>query len=173
MYQSLHMEILAKNSAHINSRYDDSYIYMSLMPAVIVSLLLLCETCYLQFFTNRGGYWLLWLIGIALLLALVAIMNIDLYLRWHRAEEIVSVQHEVLVIEYSKCIFKRRKEIPLSNIRKVETYTGRSGWHWGAVPETLTLTYSNSIKYNFGICMTDSRRDTLARKIMELAQRYV
>ena len=167
------MEILATNKAHTNSRYDNTYIYRSLVPAVMGSLFFFGEACYLQFFTNRSGYWMLSFVVIALLLALVALLNIDLYLRWHRAEEVVSVQHEMLVIEYSKCIFKRRKEIPLSTIRKMETYTGRSGWYWGAVPETLSVTYSNSIKYNFGICMTDSCRDTLARKIMELAQQYV
>ena len=169
------MEILANNRARINARYDSSCFYRGLLPAVIFFIFFLYNlfTGIYNLFTGIGvGLFWVWL-GFALLTGFVALMYLDLYLRWHRAVETVSVQHEMLVIEYHKCIFKRRKEIPLSAIRKVETYTGHGGWYWGTAPETLSVTYSNSIKYNFGICMSDSRRDDLARKIMDLAQRYV
>ena len=162
------MEILANNKARINARYDSLCFHRGLLPAGLFFLFFLYELL-----TEKGvGLFWLWIV-LALLFGFVALMYFDLYLRWHWAVETVSVQHEMLVIEYHKCIFKRRKEIPLSAIRKVETYTGRGGWYWGAAPETLTVTYSNSVKYNFGICMSDSRRDALARKIMDLAQRYV
>lgn len=162
------MEVLANNKARINARYDSWCFHRGLLPAGIFFIFFLYNL-----FTGRGiGLFWVWL-ALALLTGFVALMYLDLYLRWHRTVETVSVQHEMLVIEYRKCIFKHRKEIPLSTIRKVETYTGHGGWYWGTAPETLTVTYSNSLKYNFGICMTDSRRDDLARKIMDLAQRYV
>ncbi len=162
------MEILANNKARTNARYDSWCIYRGLLPAGLFFLFFIYEL-----FADEGvGLFWLWAV-LALLSGFVALMYLDLYLRWHRTVETVSVQHEMLVIEYHRCIFKHRKEIPLSAIRKVETYTGRGGWYWGAAPETLTVTYSNSIKYNFGICMPDSGRDALARKVMDLAHRYV
>ena len=112
-------------------------------------------------------------LAFALLFCIFTLISIDIYLRWHRTEETVSLQHEMLVVGCSRCLFRRRKEIPLSTIVRIEEDNGRSGWSWMPRPETLCVVYSNSTTYRFGLCMTKTDRIALAEKIMEQAHRYV
>ncbi|MBR5028772.1 MAG: hypothetical protein IKX51_06100 [Bacteroidales bacterium] len=94
-------------------------------------------------------------------------------MRWERARETVSVQYETLVIECSGCIFRRRrKEIPLSTIRKVELYESGRWWLRCTYPESLRVVYSGTHTYRFGICMAPEERDKLAETITELAKCY-
>jgi len=112
---------------------------------------------------NALGYIVL---AVAILPMFSCLFSLDIYLRWERARETVSVQYETLIIECSGCIFRRRrKEIPLSTIRRVESC--ESGY-----PERLRVVYSGTHSYCFGICMAPEERDKLADTITELAKCY-
>lgn len=136
----------------------------------IVLFLLLIGMSVYSFITlpsdrNALGYIAL---AVAILPIFSCLFSLDIYLRWERARETVSVQYETLVIECSGCIFRRRrKEIPLSTIRRVES------WESGNYPETLRVVYSDSHTYRFGICMAPDDRDKLADTIDELAKCYL
>ena len=165
------MEVLATNITHKDPNHSNendiihcvgsflqgalilygAWLWWRVLPSEIAWLVLLLIACML--FSVYGG--------------LVYLNN---YLRWNRTTETISVQHETLVIKCHGCIFHRRKEIPLSAIRRVETYNGRTLWLWGRLPETLRVVYSNSRRYRFGLCMTDAQRDALAKKITDLAK---
>lgn len=159
------MTILATYKAHVTPKYD------TFLPHRMV------VTCFCASVFIGGAVlatYLNWRVDVLLLYLPVlcfvvnAVVYIDTYMKWHCTEETVSVQHEMLVVARRKCIFGRRKEIPLSAIRKVETYDDGVGQR----SATLRVVYSNT-SYRFGLCLSDADRQALGRKIMELAGRYV
>lgn len=158
--------ILAVNKAKNNKRkYSGDYNNERVLCGFICTLVLFF---YIVFSTHSVGFWLMTvMLSLVALFTIIAIMRLDNYLRWYRGIETVSVQHEILVIECKGSVFRRKKEIPLSTIRRVETYDGK-----GDVPDTLCVVYSNST-YRFGIGLDDQKRDELARKITILKDQYV
>ena len=159
------MTVLATYKAHVTPKYD-TFLPFRMVVACICALVFVAGSVVVTYFNYRIEVLMLYLSSLCFIIG--AAVYIDMYMKWHCAVETVSVQHEMLVIERRKCLFGRRKEIPLSAIRKVETYCDSSGHR----PETLRVVYSNTA-YRFGICLSDARRDALGRKVMELAQRYV
>lgn len=166
------MVILAKNKGKGISREalsDLIWLRGGVFDMIVWTLMLIGASVY-GFITlppdgNGLGYFFL---AVTLLPIFSLLSCLDVYLRWERARETVSVQYETLVIECSGCIFRRRrKEIPLSTIRRVES------WESGNYPETLRVVYSDSHTYRFGICMAPDYRDKLADTIDELAKCYL
>ena len=170
------MDILAINKAHddSNKRYSREclrYAILCLLATLGVVCFVIVDFClYFPFSV------------LMLLLAFIVVWKgltfWDDYLRWTRAVETVSVQKEILVIECRGGIIRRRKEIPLSTIRKVELFDGSHWWHSigptaVVIPERLIVVYSDSHRYRFGICLTEQERNELARKIMYWAQQYI
>ena len=93
----------------------------------------------------------------------LSLWAIDICMRWRRAVETISVQGKNLVIECQGGIFRRKKIIPLSTIRRV----GIRRWFYVyEVPETLRVYYSGWRFYDFGLCVENP--DALAKKIMNL-----
>lgn len=159
------MTILATYKAHVTPKCD-TFLPFRMAVACICALVFVAGSAVVTYFNWRVEVLMLYLAALCFVVA--AAIYIDVYMKWHCTEETVSVQHEMLVIERRKCLFGRRKEVPLSAIRKVETYCDSSGHR----SETLRVVYSNNA-YRFGLCLSDAHRDALGRKIMELAQRYV
>ena len=144
------MTILATYKAHVTPKYD-TVLPFRMVVACICALVFVAGSVVVTYFNYRVEVLLLYLAALCFVVA--AVVYIDMYMKWHCTVETVS---------------GRRKEIPLSAIRKVETYYDSSGHR----PETLRVVYSNTA-YRFGLCLSDAHRDALGREIMELAQRYV
>lgn len=159
------MTVLATYKAHVTPKYD-TFLPFRVVVACICALVFVAGSVVVTYFNYRIEVLLLYLSSLCLVIN--AAVYVDVYMKWHCTEETVSVQHEMLVVERRKCLFGRRKEIPLSAIKKVETYDDGSGQR----SETLRVVYSNTA-YRFGLCLSDAHRDALGRGIMELAQRYV
>ena len=159
------MTVLATYKAHVTPKYD-TFLPFRVAVACIAALVFIGGAVLTTYFNWRVEVLLLYLPALCFVAA--AVVYIDTYMKWHRTEETVSVQHEMLVVERRKCIFGRRKEIPLSAIKKVETYDDGSGQR----SATLRVVYSNT-SYRFGLCLSDADRQALGRKIMVLAGRYV
>lgn len=159
------MTVLATYKAHVTPKYD-TFLPFRVVVACICALVFVAGSVVVTYFNYRIEVLLLYLSSLCLVIN--AVVYIDTYMKWHCTEETVSVQHEMLVVERRKCLFGRRKEIPLSAIKKVETYDDGSGQR----SVTLRVVYSNT-SYRFGLCLSDARRDALGREIMELAGRYV
>ena len=159
------MTILATYKAHVTPKYD-TFLPFRVVVACICALVFVAGSVVVTYFNYRIEVLLLYLSSLCFVIN--AAVYIDVYMKWHCTEETVSVQHEMLVIERRKCLFGRRKEIPLSAIKKVETYDDDSGQR----SATLRVVYSNT-SYRFGLCLSDADRQALGRGIMELAQRYV
>lgn len=158
------MTVLATYKAHVTPKYD-IILPFRMVVACICALVFVAGSVVVTYYNYRIEVLMLYLSSLCFVAA--AVVYIDLYMKWHCTEETVSVQHEMLVVERRKCIFGRRKEIPLSAIKKVETYDGV-----GQRSATLRVVYSNT-SYRFGLCLSDADRQALGRKIMELAGRYV
>lgn len=158
------MTVLATYKAHVTPKYD-IILPFRMVVACICALVFVAGSVVVTYFNYRVEVLMLYLSSLCFVIG--AAVYIDLYMKWHCTEETVSVQHEMLVVERRKCIFGRRKEIPLSAIKKVETYDGV-----GQRSATLRVVYSNT-SYRFGLCLSDADRQALGRKIMELAGRYV
>lgn len=158
------MTVLATYKAHVTSKYD-TFLPFRMAVACICALLFVAGSVVVTYYNYRIEVLMLYLSSLCFVVG--AVVYIDLYMKWHCTEETVSVQHEMLVVERRKCLFGRRKEIPLSAIKKVETYDGV-----GQRSATLRVVYSNT-SYRFGLCLSDADRQALGRKIMELAGRYV
>lgn len=163
------MEFLAYNRAKVNTRYDSFYHYWG----ILAGLLSVCLFGMLFYATDGSLSAIVPLAVGALVCYFFALVYLDLYMRWHCASETISIQHEMLVVEYKKSIFKHRKQIPLSAIKDVELYNGVNGWIWGTAPETLRVVYSNSLGYNIGLCMSDDESSALAQRIKDLARKYI
>ena len=159
------MTVLATYKAHVTPKYD-TFLPFRVAVACIAAVVFIGGAVLTTYLNWRVEVLLLYLF--VLCFVVNAAVYIDMYMKWHCTEETVSVQHEMLVVERRKCIFGRRKEIPLSAIRKVETYYDGVGQR----SATLRVVYSNT-SYRFGLCLSDADRQTLGRKIMELAGRYV
>ena len=159
------MAVLATYKAHVTPKYD-TFLPFRVAVACIAAVVFIGGAVLTTYLNWRVEVLLLYLPALCFVAA--AVVYIDTYMKWHRTEETVSVQHEMLVVERRKCIFGRRKEIPLSAIKKVETYDDGTGQR----SETLRVVYSNT-SYRFGLCLSDADRQALGRKIMELAGRYV
>lgn len=158
------MTVLATYKAHVTPKYD-IILPFRMVVACICALVFVAGSVVVTYFNYRIEVLMLYLSSLCFVVG--AVVYIDLYMKWHCTVETVSVQHEMLVVERRKCIFGRRKEIPLSAIKKVETYDGV-----GQRSATLRVVYSNT-SYRFGLCLSDADRQALGRKIMELAGRYV
>jgi len=159
------MAVLATYKAHVTPKYD-TFLPFRVAVACIAAVVFIGGAVLTTYLNWRVEVLLLYLPVLCFVAA--AVVYIDTYMKWHCTEETVSVQHEMLVVERRKCIFGRRKEIPLSAIKKVETYDDGSGQR----SATLRVVYSNT-SYRFGLCLSDADRQALGRKIMELAGRYV
>jgi hypothetical protein len=159
------MAVLATYKAHVTPKYD-TFLPFRVAVACIAAVVFIGGAVLTTYLNWRVEVLLLYLPVLCFVAA--AVVYIDTYMKWHCTEETVSVQHEMLVVERRKCIFGRRKEIPLSAIRKVETYDDGVGQR----SATLRVVYSNT-SYRFGLCLSDADRQALGRKIMELAGRYV
>ena len=159
------MTVLATYKAHVTPKYD-TFLPHRMGVTCFCALVFIGGAVLTTYFHLAVEVLLLWLAALCFVIG--AVVYIDSYMKWHCAEETVSVQHEMLVVERRKCLFGRRKEIPLSAIKKVETYDDDSGQR----SATLRVVYSNT-SYRFGLCLSDADRQALGRKIMELAGRYV
>ena len=159
------MAVLAIYKAHVTPKYD-TFLPFRVAVACIAAVVFIGGAVLTTYLNWRVEVLLLYLF--VLCFVVNAVVYIDTYMKWHCTEETVSVQHEMLVVERRKCIFGRRKEIPLSAIKKVETYDDGTGQR----SATLRVVYSNT-SYRFGLCLSDADRQALGRKIMELAGRYV
>ena len=165
------MEVLATNITHKDPNHSNVDDISRCIVFFLSAALILYGTWLLWRVLPSEIVWLVLLMFANVLFAVYGgLVYLNKYLRWNRTTETISVQHETLVIKCHGCIFHRRKEIPLSAIRRVETYNGRTLWLWGRLPETLRVVYSNSRRYRFGLCMTDAQRDALAKKITDLAK---
>ena len=159
------MTILATYKAHVTPKYD-TFLPFRMGVTCFCALVFIGGAVLTTYLNWRVEVLLLYLPAPCFVAA--AVVYIDTYMKWHCTEETVSVQHEMLVVERRKCLFGRRKEIPLSAIKKVETYDDGVGQR----SATLRVVYSNT-SYRFGLCLSDADRQALGRKIMELAGRYV
>jgi len=159
------MTVLATYKAHVTPKYD-TFLPFRVAVACIAAVVFIGGAVLTTYFNWRVEVLLLYLSALCFVAA--AVVYIDTYMKWHCTEETVSVQHEMLVVERRTCLFGRRKEIPLSAIKKVETYDDGVGQR----SATLRVVYSNT-SYRFGLCLSDADRQALGRKIMELAGRYV
>ena len=168
------MVILAKNKGKGMSGDNLLSFRWHFVELIILCLFLIGMSVYsfINLPPDRNELWYIYL-AISLFFAFFGLLYWDDYLRWERARETVSVQNETLVIECSGCIFRRRrKEIPLSTIRKVELYESGRWWLRCTYPESLRVVYSGTHTYRFGICMAPEERDKLAETITELAKCY-
>lgn len=159
------MEILSINKAHETQRYDGFATFRGRV-AVFANLCMIVLTL-VELNIGEGASVIIIPVLTAVMIPL-SIMAIDRDMRWHCAVETISVRDEMLVIECRNCILKRKREIPLSAIKDVEYYDDYSGYR----PERLYLVYSNT-GYKFGLCMSDSERVALAKKITEMIRQYV
>lgn len=160
------MKLLATNIAQNkpeHSNFEDLF-------RIFLCLLVLSSLIYMSW-EFGANMWLYYLLP-EIVVALGGLIYWDNYLRWNHAVETVFIQYETLVIECRGGIFRRRKEIPLSAIKKVEYYDGHSGWLWSVLPDTLRVVYSNSRHYRFGLCLTTEKRNDLAKKIMDFVEEY-
>lgn len=159
------MEILSINKAHETEKYDGFATFRGRVAAFAT----LCMIVLTLVELNIGeGVGLIIFPVLTLVMIPLSIMAIDRDMRWHCAVETIAVRDEMLVIECRRCILKRKREIPLSAIKDVEYYDDYSGWR----PETLYLVYSNT-GCRFGLCLSDSERAALAKKITDLIRQYV
>jgi len=159
------MEILSINKAHETEKYDGFATFRGRVAAFAT----LCMIVLTLVELNIGeGVGLIIIPALTVVMILLSIMSIDRDMRWHCAVETIAVRDEMLVIECRRCILKRKREIPLSAIKDVEYYDDYSGWR----PETLYLIYSNT-GCRFGLCLSDSERAALAKKITDLIRQYV
>ena len=159
------MTVLATYKAHVTPKYD-TFLPFRMVVTCFCALVFIGGAVLTTYLNWREVVLLLCLAALCFVIG--AVVYIDTYMKWHCTEETVSVQHEMLVVERRKCIFGRRKEIPLSAIKKVETYDDGVGQR----SATLRVVYSNT-SYRFGLCLSDADRQALGRKIMVLAGRYV
>lgn len=172
------MVILAQNKGKGISRKALSDLIWSMsgvVDSIVLCVLLVGMSvyCFITLPSDRNTLGYIFL-AVTLLPIFSLLSCLDVYLRWERARETVSVQYETLVIECSGCIFRRRrKEIPLSTIRRVELCESDVLWLRGIYPDRLRVVYSGTHTYRFGICMSPEDRDKLADTITQLAKCYL
>jgi len=159
------MEILSINNAHETEKYDGFATFRGRV-AVFATLCMIVLT--LVELNIGEGVSVFYILALTATMILLSIMAIDRDMRWHCAVETIAVRGEMLVIQCRRCILKRKREIPLSAIKDVEYYDDYGGWR----PETLYLVYSNT-GCRFGLCLSDSERAALAKKITDLIRQYV
>lgn len=166
------MTLLATNKATKLSGAENTKM---LFYSVLLIVFGIISICALSILTQDTLWLLLILLPSALGLLYFGFSLLDCYLKWNYAEETISVQYETLIIECRRSLFRHRKEIPLSTIDCVvicDDTIGISIIYETNLPETLKVVYSGSHRYRFGICMTDEKRDFLAKAIMALADEY-
>ena len=163
------MKALATNNAKNELYYERSWAayqgYMSVIACICMIFILF------RYGFGASETALVATILLTLLSVSVVLYNLEIYLQNKRATETISVQHEMLVVEYRNLMFRHRKEIPLSAITKVEycDYENRDVWN----PYTLRVIHSGGQSYRIGISMTQEETKALAKKITELAEQYV
>ena len=166
------MTILATNKA---TKLPGAESAKMLLYSVLLIVFGIFTICALSVLTQDTLWLLLILLPSALGLLYFGFSLLDCYLKWNYAEETISVQYETLIIECRRSLFRHRKEIPLSTIDCVvicDDTIGFSFIYETNLPETLKVVYSGSHRYRFGICMTNEKRDFLAKAIMALADEY-
>ena len=173
------MEILATNRGHkpksqdIWDRLNDGYtlFLVFVLLGCTVMFIILIWRCLTVPNPAPGVRWI-WIILIPVLFLFLdmGLFILDNYLRSRRAVETAWIPNETLIIECHNCIFRRRKEIPLSSIQSVEPISESIGgvYYRADRPERLRIIYSHRRHYRFGLCMTDTDREALAKKIMDL-----
>lgn len=164
------MEVLATNKAKNELHYEKTHGPHDCLLSIIFCIFLMSMSCYM-IFKQEETKWIISMLSLTLLSVLAVLYNLEIYLLNKRAIETVSIQHEILVVEYRNLIFRHRKEIPLSAINGVEycVYENRNVWY----PYTLRVLHSGSQCYRIGISMTQEETKALARKISDLALQYV
>ena len=111
--------------------------------------------------------------ALTLIFAYFGLIIIDNYLRWNRAEETVSVEDGMLVIDCRGSILRKHKKISMSDIRKIKKLDRFEILRGIVAPDKLRVVYSGMRRYRFGICMDSKKRDELAKKIMDLAEKHI
>ena len=111
--------------------------------------------------------------ALTLIFAYFGLIIIDNYLRWNRAEETVSVEDGMLVIDCRGSILRKHKKISLSDIRKIKKLDRFEILRGIVAPDKLRVVYSGMRRYRFGICMDSKKRDELAKKIIDLAEKPI
>ena len=173
------MEILATNRGHkpksqdfwdkVNDGYTLFLVFMLFGGAVM--FIVLVWRCLTVPNPAPGVRWI-WIILVPVLFLFIdmGVFILDNYLRSSRAVETVWIHDGTLIIKCRKCILRRWKKIPLSSIQSVEPISESIGgvYYQADRPERLRITYSHRRHYRFGLCMTDTDREALAKKIMDL-----
>lgn len=167
------MTILATNKATNEPTDLERSLLVNAVLGFIAALTIIWMTVFVVPHTIPGFWWFaLFSTSMALFCAFVGLACIDNYLRNNRVVETVSVENGTLVIDCRGSIFRHLKEIPLNKIIRVDNHFG----FWLLInppfPERLKVVYSGSHCYRFGICLTDEKRDFLAKTIMTLADEY-
>ena len=165
------MTILATNKA---TKLPGAENTKMLLLSVLLFVVGIIPVCALSHLTQEELWLLLILIPQLFVILYIGFSLLDCYLKWNYAEETISVQYETLIIECRRSLFRHHKEIPLSTIDCVVICDDTIGSriYETNLPETLKVVYSGSHRYRFGICMTDEKRDFLAKAIMALADEY-
>ena len=165
------MTILATNKATKLSGAENAKM---LLLSVLLIVFGIISVCALSIITQEELWLLLIILPQLFVILYIGFSLLDCYLKWNYAEETISVQYETLIIECRRSLFRHRKEIPLSTIDCVVICDDTIGTriYETNLPETLKVVYSGSHRYRFGICMTDEKRDFLAKAIMALADEY-
>lgn len=164
------MDILAANKTNNEFHYETTWAAYQGRCSIVFCLILIGMSC-LEIAKSADAKWIAALLLLTFLSLLAALYNLEIYLLNRRAVETVSVQHEMLVVEYRNLIFRRRKEIPLSAISGVERLDddSRNVWH----PYMLRIIHSGAQSCRLGIGMTPEAAKTLAGEITALAQQYI
>lgn len=125
------MKPLATNKAKkdFGTKGANDFLYYA-----ILDLLMFIFLVYIAFIMKwtillSWSEWLFFFIPLMMLMAWSVLKLLDGYMRWTCAVETVSVQQGMLFIECSGCILNHRKEIPLSEIQKVEPFDGIVWWN--------------------------------------------
>ena len=163
------MMILVTNKAWNEFHYEDSWAAHQGCASIFACFGMIFILC--RYGLGADYSVLFSTILLTLLSVAMALYNLEIYLLNKCATETISVQHEFLVLEYHKLMFRHRKEIPLSAITGVEfcDYENRDVRH----PYTLRVVHSGGQSYHIGISMTQEDARALATRIVDLLQRYI
>ena len=153
------MKALATNNAKNELYYERSWAAYQGYMSVIACICMIFILCRYGFGASETA--LVATILLTLLSVSVVLYNLEIYLQNKRATETISVQHEMLVVEYRNLMFRHRVEYC--------DYENRDVWN----PYTLRVIHSGGQSYRIGISMTQEETKALAKKITELAEQYV
>ncbi len=163
------MKLLATNRAKNEFHYERSWAAYQGCLSIIFCMGMIFILCRYGFGSSKP----IWVATILLTLLSVSVVlyNLEIYLQNKRTSETISVQHEMLVVEYRNLMFRHKKEIPMSAITGVEYYDYENRDVWN--PYTLRIVHSGGQSCRIGISMTQEETKALAKKITELAEQYI